>query len=219
MPTSEVEPPTVTRAQDLPVETLEWADFERLCVRLAATEANAEHAQRYGVPGQKQDGIDIFARKFGSDRYTTWQCKRYQSLTVHVIGKAADTFLNSTWADKTDIFYFCVTDYIEDRTLADAFEAVARRFSERSIRFVPRGKTQLSTLLKAHPLIVYDFFGRTWVTAVCGSEAEARLSGRKLSRERITAARKLLRDAGRARAPNGNQRLQREREPSRTGIR
>ncbi|MGZ8732959.1 MAG: NACHT domain-containing protein [Thermoanaerobaculia bacterium] len=193
-PTSAVEPPVQTRAQDLPVEKLEWTDFERLCVRLAAEEANVEHAQQYGRPGQKQHGLDVFARKFGSERYTTWQCKKYQSVTAKVIRKAADEFLNNAWADKTEVFYFCVTDYVEDRTLADEIEAVARGFADRNIRFLPLGKTQLSTRLKLHPALVDDFFGRQWVTAFCGSEAAERLSGRKMSSERVAAARKLLRD-------------------------
>jgi hypothetical protein len=191
-PASKIEPPVETRKQDLPLEKLEWPDFERLCARLASRQANVEHAQQYGVPGQAQEGIDIYARKAGTERYTTWQCKRYQSLTAARLRLAAEEFLESAWADRSETFHLCATVQIEQQALAAEIEALAPRFSERGIALVPLGKSQLSEVLKGYPDLVDDFFGRAWVIACCGDEAVNGLARRKLTPERIADLRGLL---------------------------
>lgn len=189
---SKIDPPVDTRAQDLPLEKLEWPDFERLCARLASRYATVEHAQQYGVPGQSQEGIDIYARKAGTERYTTWQCKRYQSLTPAKLGSAAEEFLESAWAARSDTFHLCATVRIEEQALANEIERLAPKFSQRSIAFVPLGKGQLSTILKGHSDLVDDFFGRPWVIALCGEEAASQLPRRKLAPERVSELRALL---------------------------
>jgi hypothetical protein len=47
-------------------------------------------------------------------------------------------------------------------------------------------------MLKDHPDLVDDFFGRSWVEAFNGPAAAASLSGRKLSREQKLKARRFL---------------------------
>ncbi|MGA3285118.1 MAG: hypothetical protein ABSD57_11765 [Verrucomicrobiota bacterium] len=44
--------------QQLPL--LHWEDFQRLCARLAQHGGNVEFSQEYGLPGQDQEGIDIY---------------------------------------------------------------------------------------------------------------------------------------------------------------
>ncbi len=61
-PIGEVSPPTHTRKQNLPIEELSWESFERLCLQLARREVDVESCRPYGVQGDKQEGIDIFAR-------------------------------------------------------------------------------------------------------------------------------------------------------------
>ncbi len=74
-PTISVNPPVVTREQELPfAETGPWKNLERLCLR-SAGEARVEHCQLYGVPGQMQDGIDLFARESFNSKYRVYQCK------------------------------------------------------------------------------------------------------------------------------------------------
>jgi hypothetical protein len=53
-------PPVETAHQALPTGGLSPENFERLCLRLASLEGTPYRARRYGIPGQKQYGIDIY---------------------------------------------------------------------------------------------------------------------------------------------------------------
>jgi hypothetical protein len=53
-------PHTITRRREFPFMELSWDDFERLCVQLARQQGKAARCQRYGTPGEKQHGIDIY---------------------------------------------------------------------------------------------------------------------------------------------------------------
>jgi hypothetical protein len=43
----------------LPFESLTSVNFERLVLRVVRQDADVEHAQQYGEPGQDQHGIDL----------------------------------------------------------------------------------------------------------------------------------------------------------------
>lgn len=62
-PNSSIDPPVVSKKQELPFEELSWEDFEKLCLRLVRMESTVEYCQLYGVRGQDQEGIDIYARQ------------------------------------------------------------------------------------------------------------------------------------------------------------
>ncbi|PXF61700.1 MAG: hypothetical protein C4B59_02250 [Candidatus Methanogaster sp.] len=67
---SKIDPHIETRKQELPFGELTWEDFERLCLHLVRLGSNVEHCQLYGVCGQKQKGIDFYARKTSADKYS-----------------------------------------------------------------------------------------------------------------------------------------------------
>jgi hypothetical protein len=54
--------PAEPRIQELPYESIGWENFERLCLRCAQSESDVERAHLYGVKGQAQYGIDLYAR-------------------------------------------------------------------------------------------------------------------------------------------------------------
>ena len=186
-------PPVNTRPQFLPLNKLSWESFQSLCVRLAERGGDVERCQEYGLPGEAQEGIDIYVRKVESSKYSVWQCKRYQKFRPSLIKKAVSDFLNGSWASKTDEFILAVTVKTEATNLADAIEAQGNRLRERNIQFRPLGITQLSELLKGHPDLVDDFFGRDWVKKFCGEEAADKLSSRRLEPEQVIRLRQLLR--------------------------
>ena len=192
-PESYIAPPIRERAQTLPVNKLSWESFQRLCVRLAQRYDNVERCQEYGLPGQGQEGIDIYIRKVESSKYSVWQCKRYQKIRPSRIKKAVSDFLDGSWASKTDEFVLAVTVKTEATNLADAIEAQGDRLRERNIQFLPLGITQISERLKDHPDLVDDFFGREWVRIFCGEEAADKLSSRRLKPEEVIRLRQLLR--------------------------
>lgn len=188
-----IDPPVTTRIQELPLNKLTWPDFQRLCARLAQREGDVEYAQEYGVPGQKQGGIDIYIRRRMSAKYAVWQCKRYQKVTASVIVAAVDEFFKGEWVSKCDEFALCISCSTETKRLADEIEKQSKRLAKHGITIKPLGLTQLSIRLKAHPDLVDDFFGWEWVRPFCGEDATSKLGQRKLRPSEVNEFRRLLR--------------------------
>jgi hypothetical protein len=69
----DIAPPVDTLEQELPFDQLSWQNFERLCLKLAATDGDAESYRLYGTEGQEQAGIDIYVRRKLTTKYATWQ--------------------------------------------------------------------------------------------------------------------------------------------------
>jgi energy-coupling factor transporter ATP-binding protein EcfA2 len=180
-------PPVVTRVQELPFGELTWENFERLCYRLAGKDARVEHVARYGRQGQAQRGIDLFAR-LASGKYEVWQAKRYASITVRHVKAIVREFRNGTWKDKSEQLILVVQASLADTKVQDEIEAQATTLRSDGITLVARGGEELSEILRSHPEIVDDFFGRGWVEVFLGAEAAtalgARLDGAEFARVR-----------------------------------
>lgn len=161
-------PPTRTQLQLLPFQELEWENFERLCYRLARTRSDVEHwAALYGSRGQKQDGIDIYARRPDAKLYTCWQSKRNSHLTPALLKAAIAEFEKGAWAAKSEEFVICSSTSIQDTKLQKEIEAQTSRLLANNLRLTVLGQTELSTELKDKSRLVRDFFGREWVRDFC----------------------------------------------------
>jgi hypothetical protein len=183
-----VEPP---RAQQLPLGELSFDNLQRLCVRLLTATNQAVQCQEYGIPGQEQEGIDLYIRRPGEDKIEVWQCKRYQKLTASDVSKAVAEFEKGNLLGNTSRFILVTSAATEDKALADADIAAADALRKHSIEFTLLGKTQLTTMLKEHPRIVDDFFRRYWVEVCCG-KIEAEKLGQRLTAEQVTDYRRKL---------------------------
>lgn len=170
--------PTETRIQTLPFEQLTWEDFERLCYRLARAEADVEHCQLYGNRGDKQEGIDIFARVLGSEKYRVYQCKREVDFGPAKIKSAVSEFINGDWFKKSDAFILCTQESLRSQQRSDELEKQAGILKPDGITLIPWDAEELSSRLKSRPEIVDDFFEREWVRAFCGEEAAKSLGER-----------------------------------------
>lgn len=95
--------PVHTNLQTLPLHEIGWQNFERLSVRLGQRQPDAGHCQAYGVPGQEQQGIDLYIRKQSNARYIVWQCKCYETMTAAQIREAVDEFLRGEWPAQSDV--------------------------------------------------------------------------------------------------------------------
>ena len=186
-----VAPPTVTREQVLPLGSLSWENFERLCFRLAHRCGDVEDARIYGERGQAQEGIDLYVRRATGD-YETWQCKRYQEVRTTDIKEAVTKFLEGDWAGRTKLFRLAIAPSLNATELAEEIEKQRTRCEAVNITFEPLDRDRLSLMLKDHPDLVDDFFGRSWVEAFNGPEAAVSLSGRTLSREQKLSARRSI---------------------------
>lgn len=171
-------PPVKTKQQSLPYGDLTWENFERLCLRLAEVEGEAEYWALYGTKGQAQDGIDIYVRHDGARTYSVWQSKKHRKVTAATVRKAVRNFLDGKWASKCSSFYICFQATIQDTEVQDELEKQAGLLSQKGIALLPLGAVEMSRRLKARPEIVDDFFGRNWVIGFCGEDAVERLGNR-----------------------------------------
>ncbi|TDD29621.1 NACHT domain-containing protein [Actinomadura sp. KC06] len=199
------EPPIDTRAQVLPIGDLHWPDAERLFLKLLQAVRPVQYAKLFGVPGQAQAGIDAYARlpldltdgETGGRDYITLQSRRVESLTAGMIKKAVDDLLKGEWAKKTAVFHFATSFDLQATKLDTAIREQTERLAKLGITFVPWGVQEVSTLLKDHPRIVEDFFGRPWVERFCGLEAAQALAN-NLPHQDVRDLRAKLRDLYRA---------------------
>lgn len=184
--------PVNTRIQLLPFEALSWENFERLCHRLTAIRGDVEYCARFGRQGEAQEGIDIYARQ-ADGRYHCLQAKRHQSFDARKLRDAINLFLAGDWADKTDHFTITVQALLRSRTLQAEIERQAARLKARGITFTALDGEQLTDELRQQPVLIDDFFGRAWVTALLGPDAAAvldqRLDGPSVIRVRAQLAR------------------------------
>ena len=191
LPESHVEAhPVETRIPELPFDQLSWRDFERLLFRLVRKNADVVYCAPYGRSGQSQDGIDVYVRLSGG-KHECWQARNRKDIGASDIQKAVDDFLNGKWAASAGHFVLCVRASLADTALQDTIEAQAARLLEEGIVFEGVDGTQLSERLRPHPEIVDDFFGRLWLVAFAGKEAEKGLK-RPLMVQKVIALRKRL---------------------------
>lgn len=186
-PDQRVDPPIETKQILLPVSQLSWQNAERLFLRLLARIERVHAANMFGVAGQAQDGIDIYARIHSAvspDRsdaarpFVVLQSKRVLNLTPGEIGTAVDAFIQGDWAERSKRFYYATSHSLQPTQLDDAVRAAEQRLGERGIEFVPWGIDRLSDLLRSEPDIIDDFFGRVWVRVVCGTDVAQNLAER-----------------------------------------
>lgn len=184
--------PVETRTQLLPFGSLTWENFERLCYRLTALDGEVEHCERYGLRGQAQEGIDIFAR-LKNGRYHCLQAKRHRDFNASKLKKAVDLFLSGKWAANADRFTIVVQASLGSTEVQDEIEKQAKRLERHSLEFEALDGEGLTDLLRSHPLLIDDFFGRPWVTALLGRPVAdslgTRLDGAEYARVRTQLAR------------------------------
>ncbi|WP_165966941.1 tetratricopeptide repeat protein [Actinomadura sp. 7K507] len=167
-------PPVVTQAAELPISALTWENAERLFVRLLQeTQGPIQFAKRFGTQGQRQGGIDAYAR-FSLHApspegriYLALQSRRVKKLTPTGITSAVDEFLAGEWASRTTKFFFATSFDLRERSLDAAVRRAADKLAEHGIEFVPWGAQEVADLLRSLPETVEDFFGPPWVVVFC----------------------------------------------------
>ena len=187
-----VEPPIDTKTQTLPLEKLPWEDFERLCLVIAQIDHNYSDCEIYGVKGQAQDGIDIYARK-SNGKYSSYQCKRYQDFDLKNLSNAISSFKIGKFYGNSDKFYLCTSCELNKKQIQDKFIEYQTEFEVNNIELIKWDKINLIKILKDHPQIVYDFFGTEWVRLFNGELALDSLSkSKKLNAKQIVMYRNEL---------------------------
>lgn len=185
--------PINTRLQTLPFGELTWENFERLIKRIVSREETIADCWIYGVPGQKQFGLDILATaNDDSDYFVCYQCKRVRNYTSDDIKKAVDKFLEGKWFNKTKKLVFCVSSILSRTECIDEVNNQIKRLSLFNIIFEVWDGAEggvLAEKLKVYPDLVDDFFSREWVRHFNGEDAASllgeRLQGLELNQLRL----------------------------------
>ena len=177
--------PVQTLSQLLPLSQLRWDDFERLCHRLLRAEVGAVRASLYGLPGQAQQGIDMYViAPIASDevanprRYVTLQSRRISDVSPTNLEDCVNDFLEGHWADVSEKFVYATSSSARSIQVLEKIEELSKHLDPRPIAFEVWDQEEISRKLKGRPEIVDDFFGRPWVKVFCGEEAATQLGNR-----------------------------------------
>jgi len=149
------------------------------------------YAKSYGLPGQAQEGIDVYSRLGPSNSVTTHdkgdaagsgprpyvslQSKRVKTFAASDLSGAVTKFLEGPWAESSKAFYFATTFDFRDKQLDKAVRDAADRLDKVGVEFVPWDAERINGLLRSRPRLVGRFFGRHWVEPFCGAGALALL--------------------------------------------
>ena len=184
--------------QLLPLSELAWEDFERLCLRLLRIEVGAVRAALYGLPGQAQHGIDVYAISpttpddtATSRHYVTLQSRRISNVTPSNLESSVDDFLKGPWADVSKTFVYATSSSARSTQFLNKVEALSKSLGERSIAFEVWDQEVISEKLKGYPELIHDFFGKPWVKALCDDAAASKL-GTRLDPREMSELRKEL---------------------------
>ncbi|WP_203293883.1 NACHT domain-containing protein [Luteirhabdus pelagi] len=191
---SVVDPPIDPKIHELPLEKLSWEDFEKLCLAIVEIDFSINDCDIYGIKGQAQEGIDIFARQ-SNGRYSSYQCKRYQQFDSSDLDKAVKYFKAKKFFSKSDNLHLCTSCEWNKTQVQDRFEELKTEFEKEGITLIKWDKVKLSKFLKDKPQIVFDFFGIEWVRKFNGEPSLRELSTtKKLDAKQISTYRSELYD-------------------------
>ena len=170
-PTGEAVPPVRTRPQLLPLSDLTWPNFERLCLRLVEKESEVDQVGLYGLPGQAQEGIDIYARRPDGD-YWVYQCKRVREFTAGDLKAVTEDFLKGKWASRASRLVLCTSADLSETKLVEAVEDGNARMQAKGKALTTLDTGGLSRRLKTLPQLVLDFFDWGWLEEFCADAAD-----------------------------------------------
>lgn len=179
-----IELPVDSKLQELPYEKLTWENFEKLCLRLAEQQNEVEECRQYGVRGDNQGGIDIYAKNKLSLKYIVYQCKKEKNYGPAKIRDAIDIFLKGDWVNKTEKFVLCTQESLQKQNREDEVIRQREILSQKNITLKVWDSHGLDRELKKRPQLVYDFFGEPWLTAFCGIHAMAQVQQKTLPKKR-----------------------------------
>ncbi|MBP6912441.1 MAG: NACHT domain-containing protein [Candidatus Pacebacteria bacterium] len=163
-----ISPPVTPNAQSLPFNNLSWEDFEVLCLKLVSNEANVEEARPYGTKGQKQDGIDVYAKMKNNSDYSVYQCKNEKDFSPSKIEKAVTKFIDGKWLKSTKTFVLCSQESLASTIRSDEIEKQRNRLGKEKVKFEIWDTVKLNQKLKSNPQLVFDTFGPEWLKNFCG---------------------------------------------------
>ncbi|MEV8517598.1 hypothetical protein [Dactylosporangium sp. NPDC051484] len=169
-PEPRIEVPLVThRPALLPFCELDPRQFEVLVARMAKVVEGYREVRLYGVPGERQFGIDVAATNDGLC-FTGYQCKRYRAFTADDLRSAVGEFVRKPPLQIQHLVVV-VACSAESRHITDALLELRHQNSAFVLDLVDGA--ELSRRLLSHPKLVEEAFGAMVARAFCLSEGLA----------------------------------------------
>ncbi|CAN7551518.1 restriction endonuclease [Duganella sp. LjRoot269] len=169
-------------------------DFEYVCLALFRRYWNDDTAQLYGVPGQKQSGIDIVGRPGGGTELHAVQCKVRAGPTRRLT--YAEVLDEVVKADQmpTPLHHLIVaTTARRDANLQGQVLALTqKRVAERKFPVTIMGWDDLSALLAEHKDIAQHYFPDFFIDDRLVAQASPESKGYASSNQRSARLRRLL---------------------------
>ena len=144
------------RPQLLPLHELTPDDFERLLLTVAREVDGLRQLHKYGVPGQRQHGLDIVGFD-AARRPHGYQAKRYADFTERDLARAVEDYTQGERPIKVVWLVIGVATVAERTQVIDELAAQQKRNPDLQIELYDRRR--LSDLLRGRPDIVEVFFG------------------------------------------------------------
>jgi len=165
--TDVVLPPADDTPSLLPFSQRSPEDFERICVVVAEQVDGLRDVRMYGVPGQRQQGIDVVG--WDTDgRAVVYQARRRATFTARDLARAVDDYVASGRAFKAKRFVICVAS---SGRRTEVIDELARQKAGRDFEIDLYDQERLSTLLRERGDLVRRFFGEAWERLFCAQEA------------------------------------------------
>lgn len=152
------------KAATLPLEQVPPDVFETLLTRIGHEVLGLRNITRYGVRGQRQQGIDIVGSAPDGTR-TCIQCKRYRTFTAPDFTAAVDVYDRGELPFAVERLIVAVpvltepTDLVNERIRLDA--------AHDELEISLWGRTEIADALQPRPDIVSEFFGDTAAALFC----------------------------------------------------
>lgn len=155
----------------LPFGRMRWRNFERLNLAIATRVDGLRDAVEYGLPGEKQDGIDFVGRKGGTN--AAYQVRRRKAnLTARAVRKAVEEFVKYRPLSARR-FVLCTAK--PARATAVVRELDVLRQEHPDLDLAIWGAEWLTAILCEHPDLVVRFFNAAYRERFCGIAGERAL--------------------------------------------
>lgn len=149
----------------LPLNDLDWPDFERLLWRILRDVEGLRHAMFYGEPGQAQAGLDLVA-KSSDGSAVALQSKNVKKFGPSHITKAIDAFRTTIRPFEVSRFILGVSAEVRSTQAIDQLWTLQRELAPVELELWDQ--SDLSRKLKPYPEIVTEFFGASIAEIFCG---------------------------------------------------
>jgi tetratricopeptide (TPR) repeat protein len=162
------------RGQPPPFYELDEYTFQDVCRDLLDAQPDIATCDLYGERGQRQDGIDLYARRTGGDGIEVGQCKCYTNFPPQKIREASDEFFahwERRWSkENVRRFVLLVACGLDRRQQQDEITKQTQRFREVGIDYEVWAAAKIHSKLSPHREIARRYLEPGWVDIICGPE-------------------------------------------------